>query len=73
MCKLGCAGDPMISDIAEVQWNDRAILVTKSNGQHYMILAKGEQLQCCSGDSIIGPLDETEYQRRIEHRTLKGI
>ena len=72
MCKLGCAGDPMISDIVEVQWNDRTILVTKRNGQHYMILAKGEKLQCCSGDSIIGPLDETEYQRRIEHTDLRG-
>lgn len=67
MCKLGCPGDPMISNIVEVQWNERTILVTKSNGQHYMILAKGERLQCCSGDSIIGPLDEAEFQKRIEH------
>lgn len=72
MCQLGCAGDPMISNIVEIQWNDKAILVTNSNGQHYMILAKGERLQGCSGDPIIGPWDEAEFQKRMEHTDIGG-
>jgi len=72
MCKLGCSGDPIISNIVEVQWNDRAILVATSNGLHYMILAKGEHLQCCSGDSVIGPLDAQTMLMRIKHTDLGG-
>lgn len=57
MCKLGCDGDPIISDVVEVQWNDKVIMVTTRSGRHYVIIAKGNKLECCNGDSVIGPLD----------------
>ncbi|MBX2982190.1 MAG: hypothetical protein KF843_05945 [Flavobacteriales bacterium] len=65
MCKLGCDGDPVISNVAEVQWNDKVIMVTTRSDKHYLILAKGERLKCCNGDSILGPMDDQQFQEQI--------
>ena len=73
MCKRACREDAVIANVRKIEWSDRAIFITTIQGSDtskYILLAKGEQLACCSGDSLIGPLDHTVFTTTVARLKL---
>lgn len=68
MCKLGCASDANVADVKSIHWSDSLMYIdvgTKDERSHYIIKATGSRLTCCNQDTLIGPLNISDFKRSI--------
>ena len=72
-CKLGCEYDAHIDYIEKVRWNDKYILVNKTNKECFVIKARGEELACCNRDTIIGPMNTNQLDEYIKTMGIKNL
>jgi hypothetical protein len=56
-----------------IEWDDKIMFIINSQGSitnHYILLAKGEQLTCCNGDSLKGPMNDIAFKSTVARLEL---
>jgi hypothetical protein len=69
-CNPRCDGEIGIDDIRSVIWNNKIILIEKNNDhpdRWCIIKARGDNLQCCNGDTVINNIKKEEVNSIIKN------
>jgi len=64
-CKLAYPNDPEIPNVKFIEWNNELIKIITKEDKHYLIIAQGKTLCCGCGDKILGPLNESQFELKL--------
>jgi len=73
ICNPGCNFSVRIDNVKSIRWDKKHLIVEQreeGKSNWYLIIAKGEELQCCR-DTLIGPVSRTEMDSLVHNKNLK--